>query len=70
VNPVRPSSWHDESDPGPEVPLGLDYPAQREAIIKTAREHSADQGVIDTLSAIPDRSYDGPNAISKELGSG
>jgi len=46
---------------------GIDYPADKKQIISTARSHGADDQVIKTLEKLPDRRYDGPNAISKEI---
>lgn len=47
---------------------GMDYPASKQEICNHARQHDADQQVMDFLEQIPDRQYDGPNGISKELG--
>lgn len=47
---------------------GLDYPADKKAVLDKARSEGADDNVLDTLGRIPDRRYDGPNAISKEIG--
>ncbi|CAJ62582.1 MULTISPECIES: DUF2795 domain-containing protein [Frankia] len=46
---------------------GVDYPADRSAIVKKAKENGADESIVRTLEQIPDRQYSGPNAISKEL---
>jgi hypothetical protein len=46
---------------------GIDFPANREKILSVAREHGADDRVLKTLEKLPDRTYDGPNAISKEI---
>jgi hypothetical protein len=46
---------------------GLDYPAGRDDIVAHAREKGADSDVIVHLEALPDRTYDGPNAVSKEF---
>ncbi|MCM3925374.1 DUF2795 domain-containing protein [Frankia sp. AiPs1] len=46
---------------------GVDYPADRSAIVKKAKENGADETLVQTLEKIPDRQYSGPNAISKEL---
>jgi hypothetical protein len=47
---------------------GIDYPVDKKKIVQVARSQGADENVIRTLQSIPDRTYDGPNAISKELG--
>ena len=47
---------------------GLDYPASKQDIVKRAEQESADENVYSTLEQIPDRQYDGPNAVSHEIG--
>ncbi|WP_375386937.1 DUF2795 domain-containing protein [uncultured Amnibacterium sp.] len=46
---------------------GMDYPVSKDTILSTAKESGADQSILDALGNIPDREYDGPNAISHEL---
>lgn len=46
---------------------GMDYPVTKDTILDTAKSSGADQAVLDALGNIPDRQYDGPNAISHEL---
>lgn len=46
---------------------GVDYPAGKSDLIQTARDHGADDNVINALERIPDRQYDGPNAVSKAV---
>ncbi|XVQ88552.1 DUF2795 domain-containing protein [Microbispora siamensis] len=46
---------------------GVDYPASKSDLIRTARDQGADDNVIDALERIPDRQYDGPNAVSKAV---
>lgn len=47
---------------------GLDYPASKDDIVSKAESAGADDNVMDALRGLPDREYDGPNGISKELG--
>lgn len=47
---------------------GLDYPASKDDIVKTAKDHGADDDLADTLSNLPDQEYDTPAAISKAVG--
>lgn len=47
---------------------GADYPLTKQGILDLAQENGADKNVLDTLSQIPDREYDGPVGISQELG--
>ncbi|WP_055481756.1 DUF2795 domain-containing protein [Sphaerimonospora mesophila] len=46
---------------------GVDYPAGKSDLIQTARDHGADDNVINALERLPDRQYDGPNAVSKAV---
>ena len=47
---------------------GVDYPAGKQDLIDTAREQGADEEALSTLERLPDREYDGPNAVSAEVG--
>ncbi|MBV9844807.1 MAG: DUF2795 domain-containing protein [Kutzneria sp.] len=44
---------------------GIDYPASRDDIVEHARSQGADNEVLTTLNAIPDKTYNGPNAVSQ-----
>jgi hypothetical protein len=46
---------------------GVDYPAKRDDLVKAARSQGADDMTVKALQAIPDREYDGPNAVSKAV---
>lgn len=46
---------------------GVSYPAGREDLVNRAREQGAGDDVLDVLQQIPDRDYDGPNAVSAEF---
>jgi hypothetical protein len=46
---------------------GVDYPASKDELIRHARQQGADQSVLEYLSKIPDRLYEGPNAVSHEF---
>ncbi|MFF4779490.1 DUF2795 domain-containing protein [Microtetraspora fusca] len=46
---------------------GVDYPARQADLLKVARDHGAGQEVVSALEKIPDREYDGPNAVSKAV---
>jgi hypothetical protein len=43
---------------------GMDYPADRNAILSKAKESGADENVIRALEKLPDKKYDGPTAVS------
>ncbi len=44
---------------------GIDYPATKEQLVDHAEQSGADEAVLKQLNALPDRSFDGPNAVSK-----
>lgn len=46
---------------------GVDYPCGRDQLIEHARGKGADQQTLDHLRQIPDRTYDGPDAVSAEF---
>jgi hypothetical protein len=46
---------------------GVDYPAGRDDLVKHARQQGADEEVLRGLESMPDRTYDGPNAVSAEF---
>jgi hypothetical protein len=46
---------------------GMSYPASKEQLIEHARSKNADKDVLDALQNLPDREYDGPNAVSQAV---
>ncbi len=46
---------------------GMDYPARKDEILDHARQQGADEEVISALEQIPDREYDGPSGVQKEI---
>jgi Protein of unknown function (DUF2795) len=46
---------------------GMDYPASKQQLIEHARSKNADKDVLEMLENLPDREYDGPNAVSKAV---
>jgi hypothetical protein len=47
---------------------GVDYPVDRDMLVEHAKSQGADEDVLRQLEQLPDRTYEGPNAISKEIG--
>lgn len=47
---------------------GLDYPVKRADLIERARANGADENMLEALLRIPDREYDSPVSVSKEVG--
>jgi len=46
---------------------GVDYPCSRDELVEHAKSQAADDAVLRGLGAMPDRTFDGPNAVSKEF---
>jgi hypothetical protein len=49
---------------------GVDYPASKQDLLEHARSQGAGDDVLQALQQIPDREYDGPNAVSQEVAGG
>ena len=47
---------------------GLDDPVKRGDLIDRARSQGADDNTLQALLSIPDREYDSPVSVSKEVG--
>ncbi|RJL36057.1 DUF2795 domain-containing protein [Bailinhaonella thermotolerans] len=47
---------------------GVDYPVGKDRLVEHAKREGADQRVMDALRRLPDRVYNGPNAVSEEIG--
>lgn len=47
---------------------GLQYPARKEDVLERARERCADGQVMRLLGLLPDRPYESPIALSREVG--
>ncbi|GHF26494.1 hypothetical protein GCM10017786_70800 [Amycolatopsis deserti] len=46
---------------------GVDYPCTRDGLVDHAQSQGAPDDVLDHLRQLPDREYDGPNAVSAEF---
>ena len=46
---------------------GASYPLGRDGLVELAKSNDADDNALEALQAIPDRQYDGPNAVSHEI---
>jgi hypothetical protein len=59
------------NDPNPiriqKALSGVDYPADREELIQAAESNGADKDTLEQLRHLPQRSYEGPSGVSKEL---
>ncbi|MEV6909296.1 DUF2795 domain-containing protein [Amycolatopsis sp. NPDC051071] len=47
---------------------GVDYPANRDDLIRAAEQNGADEDTLEVVRNLPDRTYDGPSGVSKEVG--
>jgi len=48
---------------------GVDYPASKDDLVRTAEEQGADEETLTALRGIPDKEYDSPTAVSKAVSS-
>jgi hypothetical protein len=47
---------------------GVDYPADKGALIDRARENGADEEIVSTLENLPADRFNSPNDVSEALG--
>ena len=47
---------------------GGDYPAKRDDLVRAAEKNGADSDTLDIVRGLPDRTYEGPSGVSKEIG--
>ncbi|WP_250475959.1 DUF2795 domain-containing protein [Caballeronia sp. GAFFF1] len=47
---------------------GIDYPADKQTLLDTARGNGASEEVTNALDALPDQEYESPAAVSKAVG--
>jgi hypothetical protein len=46
---------------------GVNYPARKDDLVEHARKHGANDEVVESLKGIPDKEYDGPDQVQKEV---
>ncbi len=46
---------------------GMDYPASKEDLVKHAEGNDADEDVLSFLRDLPDREYETPADVNKEM---
>jgi hypothetical protein len=49
---------------------GMDYPADKEAVVNQARKNGADEEIMESLQSLPDQEYDSPAAVNKAVAQG
>jgi hypothetical protein len=47
---------------------GVDYPADKASLIKRAKDNGADESVLHALSQMGEKTFNGPNDVSEEMG--
>ena len=47
---------------------GVDYPANKNDLVKHAQQQGADQRVLETLKQLPDQTFGGPVGVGKAIG--
>ncbi|KZB84783.1 DUF2795 domain-containing protein [Amycolatopsis regifaucium] len=47
---------------------GVDYPAKRDDLVRTAERNGAGEDILAALRELPDRTYEGPSGVSEEIG--
>ena len=46
---------------------GVNYPAGRDDLVEHAKNNGAGSDIVDSLNSIPDKQYDGPDQVQKEV---
>lgn len=46
---------------------GVSYPAAKQEIVEQAQQHGAGKDIMKALNALPDKEYDSPAEVSKEV---
>jgi hypothetical protein len=46
---------------------GVDYPADRDTLVEHARRHGAGDEIVRTLEGLPNRTYDSPTEVSRDI---
>ena len=47
---------------------GIDYPASKQDIVQKAKSEGADDRIVQALERLPDRRFEGPQAVSQAIG--
>ncbi|MGH2505964.1 MAG: DUF2795 domain-containing protein [Ktedonobacteraceae bacterium] len=48
---------------------GIDYPASKEDLLKTAKRNGADKEVCDVIQRLPDQQFERPTDVAKAMSS-
>jgi hypothetical protein len=70
----HPAHAQDHRHPGQPNPIdiqkalsGVQYPTTREKLVEQTRRNHANTDIVDIVSRLPDRDYDSPAAVAKEI---
>ena len=47
---------------------GVDYPADKSSLVKRAKDHGADENVLNALNQMREKTFNSPNDVSEEMG--
>lgn len=47
---------------------GVDYPANKQDLLKQAQANGADQQVLETIKQLPEQKFEGPVGVTKAIG--
>lgn len=47
---------------------GVDYPTEKDSLVKHAKAKGADENVLHALNQMGDQTYHSPNDVSEEMG--
>jgi hypothetical protein len=47
---------------------GVDYPASKQDLLKTAKKQGADQNICSVLEQLPDEEYESPTDVTAAIG--
>jgi hypothetical protein len=47
---------------------GIDYPTDKDTLLKTAKDHGADDKVMAVLNRLPGQKFNSPNDVSEGIG--
>ncbi|MEU0088122.1 DUF2795 domain-containing protein [Streptomyces sp. NPDC006274] len=46
---------------------GVGYPADKKQIVDQAKQHGADEKIMNALGSLPEKTYDSPADVNKEV---
>ncbi|MGP4043675.1 DUF2795 domain-containing protein [Streptomyces sp. 2A115] len=46
---------------------GAEYPTGRKDLVQLAQDHGADTALVERIESLPDKEFDGPDAVSRAV---